>query len=197
MTERCMLCGSVTGNKAKWSYNDLRICRACKEDLLLAGVPKAEFSEITSRFDVLEKHHAPPDWRLHTVGRMRRVKRVSSQSRINLENSSQANNFSLRGYRVLLSCPLCLHEILTVEEATSIKTAVQAGNVDFAEAFLVAHDCSLLILIPENIEVTQQLNKRVVLAPICDSHTSLDVDKIEHTIISASLFGRIIKEPEE
>ena len=106
---------------------------------------------------------------------------------------SQADNFSLRGYRVLCFCPVCFRQILTVEGAALLKNAVQMRDVDFAEAFLAAHGCNLLVLVPRNIEVAQLLNNRVALAPICNRHSNLDASKIEHNIILASRFGKIIK----
>jgi len=103
--------------------------------------------------------------------------------------------FCWKGYRVLTSCPICLKELLSVEETQQLVEAFASPqNSSLVEAFTVAHDISLLILVPSTSETAQLAGFRLILAPICRNHSKIVGEEIERRILLlASRFGEIVK----
>lgn len=110
--------------------------------------------------------------------------------------AESAERFCWRGYRVLTFCPLCLREVLTVEETCVLTKAFSSPqNSKLVEAFTDAHDIGLLVLVPSKRETAQLLNYRLILAPVCSHHHSqIDALEIERRILQASRYGEIVKE---
>jgi hypothetical protein len=100
-----------------------------------------------------------------------------------------------KGYRVLTSCPICFKELLSVQEAQQLVEAFSSPqNYSLVEAFTAAHSIGLLILIASNVETARLLNFRLILAPLCNHHTGIDAETIEHNIMMVSRFGEIVKD---
>jgi len=106
-----------------------------------------------------------------------------------------AEKFCWRGYRTLTFCPICLKELLSVEETRLLTEAFASPqNSRLVEAFTAAHDIGLLILVPSNRETAQLLDFRLALAPICNHHSQIDGADLEKRVLLISRYGKKVKE---
>jgi len=114
--------------------------------------------------------------------------------KLRADNMKAVEKFRWRGYRVLASCPICLRQLLTVEEAWSLAEAfASAENCKLVEAFADEHDMGLLILVPQKPETAQLLDHRLVLAPICREHSEIDGADLEKRVLLISRYGKKVK----
>jgi hypothetical protein len=61
---KCDICGFQTGNQVEWTFEGLKICSACHEDLLTLGVSPQAFTKIPCLRCRPVMHHTPPKWLL-------------------------------------------------------------------------------------------------------------------------------------
>lgn len=105
-----------------------------------------------------------------------------------------AEKFCGNGYRVLTSCPICLREVLTIEKTRLLaKAFASPQNTQKVEAFASTHDIGTRVLVPSKPETAQLLDYRLILAPVCNCHSQIELGEIEKQSLLISGFGKIIK----
>lgn len=96
-------------------------------------------------------------------------------------------------YRAFLHCPICLKQILTVEQARLLTNLVNNGLLEEAQLWLSMRGLRLFMLEPTKTETTQLLSHRIVVGAVCKSHRQIDFQKIEQTVVLASRYGQVTK----
>jgi hypothetical protein len=99
-----------------------------------------------------------------------------------------------KGYRVLLHCPLCLKEVLTVEEARLLMNLLHRGLLGEAEAFLDVRGLLLFIVEPRSTDRKQLLNNRIAVGSLCNAHKQVDSERIEQVLVFAGVYGHVERE---
>jgi hypothetical protein len=97
-------------------------------------------------------------------------------------------------YRAFLHCPVCLKQILTLEQARLVTNLIDNRLYEEAEIYLSTHGLRLFLLEPVKTETKQLLSHRIVVGAVCKSHRQIDFQKIEQTVVLASRYGQVTKE---